>query len=192
MRSSYIKNNYGVIFNALILIHKPRLVVELGSLDGYSTYHIADSLKFNKEKENINSEFFSYDLWGDYQYKHGNYSEVKKMLEQNKVDGYVTLRKGNAFDVHNEFLDGSIELLHVDISNDGEKLINILMLWGRKLSKRGIILFEGGSHERDNIEWMVKYNFPKIKPALESLKGWEYKVLLPYPSMTLLSKKDVI
>jgi len=34
------------------------------------------------------------------------------------------------------------------------------------MKKGGVILLEGGSLERDNTEWMVKYNKPKIRPII--------------------------
>ena len=59
-----------------------------------------------------------------------------------------------------------------------------------KLKDDGIILMEGGSEERDNIEWMIKYNKPKIKPVLDkySLK-YDIKTIGKIPSITIIKKK---
>ena len=58
-----------------------------------------------------------------------------------------------------------------------------------KISNNGIVILEGGSEERDNFEWMKKFNFPKIKPVIDNIKSkYEVHVLQPFPSMTLIKK----
>jgi hypothetical protein len=55
------------------------------------------------------------------------------------------------------------DFLHLDISNTGEtinKLFNSINVNNK------IIVFEGGSIERDNIEWMVKYRKQPMNPLL--------------------------
>ncbi len=96
IRSSYKDNEYGNVFRALILSNKPSLVVECGVLDGYSTFHIAHALRFNRHR-GIHSEFFAYDLWEDYEYKHGDYEAVEEMLKSQNLDGFVNLTEGDAF-----------------------------------------------------------------------------------------------
>lgn len=192
MRSSYQENNYGNVFRALILAHKPKLVVECGVLDGYSTFYIANALRFNVQR-GIKSEFFAYDLWEEYEYKHGDFEEVREMLEKQHLDGFVNLTEGDAFEVAEVFDDNSVDFLHMDISNHGDKLLKTLDVWSDKISKDGIIAFEGGSKERDNVEWMVKYGFPSIREELINnpivYNNWDIQIFDPFPSMTLLYKK---
>ena len=89
--------------------------------------------------------------------------------------------------------DNSIDLLHIDISNNGDILVNMIDIWGGKLSPDGMIAFEGGSIERDNVEWMKKYNFKSIGETLMNnpmiKMEWCFQVLEPFPSLTLLWKK---
>ncbi|GAG58732.1 unnamed protein product, partial [marine sediment metagenome] len=80
VRSSYRKNNYGAVFRALIITHKPFCIVECGVLDGYSTFHIASALRFNYSR-GYNSNFIAYDLWDKYDYNHGNFKSVVKELK---------------------------------------------------------------------------------------------------------------
>ena len=48
---------------------------------------------------------------------------------------------------------------------------------------------EGGSDERDNIEWMNKYNKPKIKPVLQEFASkFNIKTIGNMPSITLITK----
>jgi len=66
-------------------------------------------------------------------------------------------------------------MMHVDISNDGYVIRNI-----SKYKNKGLIFFEGGSLERDNVDWMIKYKKPSINYC-----GVEYEVLIDkFPSMS--------
>lgn len=190
--SSYEKNNYGNIFRALILSHKPKLVVECGVLNGYSTYYIANSLKFNKINRGVDSVFNAFDIWDDYDYKHGKYSDVVKMLTVNNVAGYVKLNYGNAFEVFKNYKDNTIDFIHFDISNDGDILLKMLDTWGKKINKDGMIVFEGGSEERDN-GWIKTYNKKPIRHELinnpDIYTNWNIQIFDPYPSMTLMWRK---
>jgi predicted O-methyltransferase YrrM len=188
LRSSYKENNYGDIFRALILTQKPRLVVECGVLDGYSTMNIANALRFNVLERGISSKFFAFDLWDEYQYKHGDIENVVNMLISHGLGSYVLLGNGDAFEVSNNVLDGAVDFLHMDISNDGDILLKTLDCWGDKISPNGVIAFEGGSEERDN-GWIRKYNKRPIRPVLFDLKGWNFQIFDPYPSLTLLWRK---
>lgn len=192
-RSSYIENDYGSVFRALILSHKPKLAVECGVLDGYSTFHIAHALKFNATKRDIRCPFFAYDLWDDYEYKHGDFIEVEEMLESNGLGSYCNLTEGDAFEVSNIFDNNTVDFLHMDISNNGDTLIKTLEVWGKKISSSGMIVFEGGSDERDEVEWMKKYEFRKIKEVLFNepfvYENWVFQVLNSFPSLTLLWRR---
>ena len=193
IRSSYKENDFGSILRALVLAHKPKLVVECGVLDGYSTFYIASALRFNRHSRGISSEFFAYDLWEDYEYKHGDFEEVEEMLKSQKIDDHVNLTEGDAFEVAQVFDDGVVDFLHMDISNNGDKLIKTLEVWGNKISEDGMIAFEGGSEERDEVEWMVKYGFTSIRDTLINnsfvSNNWDMQIFTMFPSMTLLWKK---
>ena len=195
MRSSYAKNNFGGILRALILSHKPRFVIECGVLDGFSTFHIAHALKFNHEKMGCDNKFIAYDLWEEYKYKHGTFKDVAKMLRDqgNLLNRYVNLHYGDALEVYQYFADGKVDFLHMDISNDGDILRKTLDHWGSKISSGGIIAFEGGSPERDKIEWMIKHDRRPIAPEVvhASMTHPEFKaqVFTEFPSMTLFFKR---
>jgi hypothetical protein len=49
------------------------------------------------------------------------------------------------------------------------------------------MILEGGSDERDNVEWMIKYNKPKINPVVEKY-SYEYKIKIikKFPSITII------
>lgn len=193
MRSSYRENNFGNVFKALILAHKPSLVIECGVLDGYSTFNIAHALRGNRVNRGIESSFIAYDQWENYEYKHGSFDEVATMLrEAGLLDHYVNLHYGDAFDAATFFQCRSVDFLHMDISNDGEVLQKTIDIWGPKISQGGIIAFEGGSTKRDNIQWMKTFEKKPIVPVLEGLlhsKEWSFQVFTEFPSMTLIFKR---
>jgi hypothetical protein len=160
--SSYSENNIGQQLKEIILTYKPKKVVEFGVLNGYSTIHMAQALKEIGE-----GYVYAYDLWEKYPYRHSTKEKVLENLKKYKVENYVSLEDGDIF----EWIEKkeNFDLIHVDISNDGEKIQKIYnSLRANKNSKNSIILFEGGTKERDQIEWMVKYNKEKIYPLLES------------------------
>jgi predicted O-methyltransferase YrrM len=187
MRSSYEVNDYAKIFNAIVDVACPRVCVELGVLDGYSSVAIGKALKQN------GGHLDSWDLFEDYQFKHSTMSEVQNVLANNEITDYVTLRKGDAYKAHEYYQNHSVQLLHVDISNDGDTIDKIMVMWDEKIHNGGLIIFEGGTEERDNVEWMVKYNKPSIKKALESNKiikdNYVFCTYLAYPGLTVLLKR---
>lgn len=194
MRSSYIQNDYGkLLTNAVIALKPNPYFVELGVLDGYSTLHIAKGLKEIHRLYGIEAKLNAFDLFDDYEFKHGNQKEVQKLIDDNQLSQYVNLQKGDAYKVYDQFPDKRIEFLHVDISNTGDTIKNILEKWDIKMAPKGVILFEGGSEERDNIEWMKKYNMPSIKKELKTnqlvINNYMMATYFRFPSMTLLMRK---
>lgn len=193
MQSSYEKNNFGMILRALVLGHKPQMVVECGVLNGYSTFHIAHALRFNRIKRNIGSVFLAYDLFEDYEYNHGYQDMVEQQLKAQGLHFDCNVIKMDAFKVYDEYEDGSIDFLHFDISNDGDILLKMLDTWGHKINENGMIAFEGGSKERDD-GWIKKYNKKPIRPELINnpviYKNWDIQIMDLYPSLTLMWRKN--
>ena len=59
-----------------------------------------------------------------------------------------------------------------------------------KIIDSGVMILEGGSSDRDNIEWMLKYNKPKIREVLCKYENeYKIKVFNEYPSLTIITKK---
>lgn len=179
--SSYAANNYGDFFYGLMRVYRPKKVVELGTKAGYSAYHMARGLKANGK-----GRLYCYDLWEQYPLRSVPQSVAQKNLNRFKDIVKLTLR--DAIEV--DKLHQSIDILHIDISNDGEKLEHIIPKWIDKVHQ--LIIIEGGSRERDRIDWMVKFHRPPIRPWLKQLcrrYPVEYFTLEPFPSVTIISKK---
>ena len=199
IRSSYRENNFGEILQQYVLTWKPVSFVELGVLDGYSTLFIAQGVKQNQKMHNINAKLDAYDLFDDYAFKHGNQESVNMMLKEHGVGDYVNLIKGNAYEVYSRYPNmipnevKGIEFLHIDISNTGKVIHDLMELWHPKIGWRGVVAIEGGSDERDNVEWMKKYNMPSIKVELSTSelisKYYFIATYFKFPSLTILIRK---
>ena len=161
IESSYQKNNLGYTIYKTILELKPKIVVDFGILYGYSTIAIAQALKDLDQGGKV----IGYDLFEDYEYKNAVESVVKKNIDEYDVSNFVELKYGDFY----KWIDNpdDFDLLHLDISNTG----NIIDLAVKKLPNKDII-FEGGSKERDEEEWVEKYNKSKMNP-LKSKIGYE-------------------
>ncbi len=193
MRSSYRANNFGLIFTQTVLLRMPKIIVDLGILNGYSTIHLATAAKHLKETMGCDSHVYAYDLFSQYEYKHGLKDCVIKETERYDLKEYVTVTEMDAFEAAKEFEDESVDLIHFDISNDGDKIKKFLDVWNSKINPLyGIVLFEGGSEERDNISWMLEYNKPSIRKELfsNSIIKNEYNMFIynQFPSLTMLTK----
>lgn len=180
--SSYEENNYGELFYALMRIYKPAIVIELGTKAGYSAYHIARGLKANGK-----GHLYCYDLWEKYPYRSVPKSVAEKNLKKFKDIVSLTLRDTIGVEKKHKIVD----ILHIDISNDGEKLEKTVPAWIDKV--RQLIIIEGSSDERDKLDWMIKYKKIPIKKWLEEFSRRqshiEYLTIKPFPSITIIKKK---
>src|SRR3990167_9788102 len=134
MRSSYKENNYGELFKALVIIYNPRVIVECGILDGYSLLHMA-------EASSADSQIFAYDLFEDYEFKHGKKEEIQNTLDANFC-GNVKLIKQDAIEAAENHQDNSVGFLHIDISNDYDNLRKMFKAWHSKIKIDGLVVFE--------------------------------------------------
>ncbi|HOK41711.1 MAG TPA: class I SAM-dependent methyltransferase [bacterium] len=187
LNSSYKINNYGFLFESLIRIYKPNLCVELGCLEGYSSYYIVKGLKKNKK-----GKLIIIDLFEDYPFRHCTLQKFKKNIKQLKVEKYIKIIQGDVFEKIPLLPDDSIDFLHIDLSNNGELLNKIFLLCEVKLKNNCLILFEGGSVERDNIDWMKKYNKVPIRKFLNSKffkNNFQFFTFQLFPSLTICQKK---
>lgn len=179
--SSYEENNYGDLFYSLIRIYRPKTVVELGTKAGYSAFHIARGLKANGQ-----GMLHCYDLWEKYSF----HSVPQTVAEENTKD-FKNLINFNLRDaVGVDKLYKSIDVLHVDVSNEGGILEQIIPQWVDKV--RRFIIIEGGSDERDIVGWMIKYKKVPIAKWLTDFTNRrsdiEYFTIEPFPSVTIIHK----
>lgn len=176
--SSYEKNNYGDLFYSIIRVYRPKTVIELGTKAGYSAYHIARALNDNGQ-----GKLFCYDLWEKYPFH-----SVPKSVAQNNLKKFKNIIKFKLIEATKvSSLHKSVDILHIDISNEGGILNKIIPDWIKQT--RQLIIIEGGSAERDKIEWMLKYKKVPIEKWLKDFgrrHKIEYVTVEPFPSVTLI------
>jgi len=177
--SSYQEYNLGVILRNLVLRHCPKTIVEFGVLHGYSTVHMAQGLR-----QLGDGHLFGYDLWDKYPYRRTTLDMTQANLRRFGVDPFVTLAQVDFF----EWLENAthFDMLHVDISNDGDVIERMLSKLEPQINNGAIIVFEGGSIERDQHYWMVDYGKRPINPLQEKF-GFEI-LDERFPSISLMRK----
>lgn len=186
MESSYSQNSYGHLLHSLVRVHQPEICVEVGVLEGYSAKFIARALF-----ENQQGILHAYDIWEDYPYTHCTQKEAEEYLRSYIRTKHVVLKKMDAYSVPFAFQPNSIDFLHIDISNDGDNFRRMLELFHPKIKIGGIVVFEGGSKERDNT-WIKEHNKPSLHNEIETnallSENYQYITIDPWPSITICKK----
>lgn len=178
--SSYRTNNYCSIFQYLIERYKPEKVIEFGVLGGYSTISIAIALSKLKR-----GKIIGYDLFEDYKYNSYPLNSTLRNIRNAGLDEWVELKKCNVFeDLDWKRIVYKADFLHVDLSNDGDVVEMLIDVPGPK-----VIVFEGGSLSRDEVDWMVSSNRKRMNPLYKSYaKKYKITTIQEYPSMTVVER----
>ena len=156
---------FGDILYKKVMQYKPKIICDIGVLHGFSTYHLAKAAK------EIGSKVIAVDLFEDYEYNHGTLDQFVSNMKTNGVYDVIEVVK---MDYQQWLLSTrpKLDLIHLDASNTGDNLVKLMnvVLGDPK------ILFEGGTVARDNVDWMLKYNKPKIIETLKN-SGYSFRVL---------------
>ena len=173
MRSGYKTHlTYADIFKTVLFFASGLNVVEFGILDGFSLRCL---VKYAND-----AKITAYDIFEEF---NGNHA-VEERVRRDFADTGVDIRRGDMYDVLPKMEDDSIDVLPVDIANDGDAY-EFVLKHAKKVKAGGIILMEGGSDERDNVDWMVKYDKRKIKPVLDACR-LRHATVGSVPSMTII------
>jgi predicted O-methyltransferase YrrM len=165
--SSYRENDIGKTLYDLVIKLKPKTIVEFGTLHGYSAIAMAMACQENKVGHVV-----SYDLWNSYRHTHGEQCMVQDQIAELGLEKYITLEQGDL-----KHWDGSGDFVHIDVSNGGDTLKMI-----KSKNPTGVVVFEGGTVERDRVKWMIKYNRPTMGAS-----GVRYEIINPaFPGLSKL------
>ena len=178
MNSSYLsKIDFGDIIKIITQLNNPQSIVEFGILDGFSLQCFA-----NESSSTCNIE--AYDIFEEFI---GNGAKYDATIKKFNAYSKVSIHRGDFFKCITNFKNNSIDILHIDIANNGEVYDFAFTNYIHKIKKGGLMILEGGSKERDNIDWMLKYNKPKIQPIIQKYKDI-YKIFVvdKFPSMTIV------
>ena len=185
MNSSYKNNdiNYGDLIEAITITIKPKIIIEIGILDGYSL------TRFINATNQTTTKIFAYDIFDKFNGNHSNEDELKLRF---KDYPQVEIGYGDFYELHKNLINNSIDIIHIDIANNGDIYEYAIQNYLSKITSSGIMILEGGSKIRDEVEWMNKYNKPKINPIIEKYSNdysihYSIKNIGNHPSITLIS-----
>ena len=178
MTSSYSnKLTFGELIKTLVFLINPKKIVEFGILDGYSLTHFIHQSKSSCQIE-------AFDIFDDFNGNHANFNQI--MTKFSKFPN-VNIQKGDFYKMVHLVPNKSIDILHVDIANNGDTYEFVFKDYLKKMRKGGIILLEGGSNERDEVYWMKKYNKRSICEVLEHYnEKLNIHTIQSFPSMTII------
>jgi hypothetical protein len=181
MKSSYNNNiTYRDLLTGIVFSQHPKKIIEFGILEGASLKAFVDST-------DSSCEIIAYDIFDEF-----NGNGANKDALHNLFSNYVNVKieYGDFYKKITEIPDKSVDIMHIDIANNGDTYEYSIKHGLKKLSQNGILLLEGGSKQRDQVEWMDKYNKPKIQPILEKHKN-DYSIITigDFPSITSIRKK---
>ena len=178
--STYAWNDFSNEFALITKSVNPKLIVEFGIGNGYSL------LSFIKHSS-TDCIIRAFDIFDDFQYSAADYNTISDMFSEYKN---VTIRKINFYDAYKSCKNGTIDILHIDIANDADVYKFAVENYLPKMSEHGVMILEGGSEARDNVDWMDKYNKKKIKPYLDSISGdYIIHTINKFPSITIIKNK---
>lgn len=162
--SSYT-HEFGVEMYEQVLKHRPKKIHDIGVLNGFSTAYLAMAAK------EIGATVVAIDLFESYEYSSVSQKQFESNMSELGLLDTITVCKMSVHDWLK--LNDVSEFVHLDISNTGETLIDFF----DRVTGNPVVLFEGGSGERDACDWMLKYNKKKIIPTLRE-NGVQYDLLL--------------
>ena len=165
----YFKPNIGKTIYDYVIENKPKVIVEFGVLFGFSTVCMSQALR----DLNNGGKIYAFDLWEKSKYNHGQTIElVDDILKDYELQDFVKLDYGGSADSLSDIKD--VDLIHIDINNDGDRLMNFITDIKNKHKVNCDILFEGGIIERDNCWWMNEF---KKTPINHLRNNFDYVIL---------------
>jgi len=184
LKSSYAAHGYDALFYALARAWRPATYLEFGVLSGYSL--LSSSLAIH---DNGAGRAIGMDLFEDYEFTKDYKSAVQARIDTLQLGACCNLVQGSVYDVKPD--DMAVDVLHIDISNNGDVVRHFFETWLAHVGRA--ILFEGGGPSRDQVEWMVKFDKPRMFPVFEALAtanpGWAVYQVADYPTFTAMVRK---
>jgi hypothetical protein len=167
-----------IMYN-LVYKLKPTKIIEYGTFGGGTAVTMGLALRDLYETYGHIGHVESYDLFD--REANGKYvrdvqgpipmSISKKLVDDYELNDIVTIDYG---DFSKFTSDIKFDLLYFDIGNTGENVLDVYNLCKSSIESGSVILFEGGSHTRDNVPWMLN------KQKINSIRDiTNYKLLSP-------------
>ena len=168
--------DYSAVLKTICFGVGPKTITEIGIGTGYSLQCFIDS----SPRETV---IKAYDLFENFEGNHPLLNETKEKFPN------ISVENGDFFELYNLIEDNSLDILHVDVANDGKVYQFVLDHYIKKMTNRGVVVLEGGSETRDQIGWMKKYKKTPIAPVLERNRNvYGIETFGEDPSITLIKR----
>jgi len=155
----------------LIEAHRPRVLVELGSHHGVSYFAFCQAV----EKLGLDTRCFAVDTWkGDEHAGFYDESVFEKVKAHNETQysGFSRLVRSTFDDALSYFIDGSIDLLHIDGLHTLEAVRHDFETWLPKLSERAVVVMHDTNvRERGFGVFMFFEELQRQHPTFEFVHG---------------------
>ena len=153
------------ILYSKILTIKPKRIIEYGTGEGGTAIVMGLALKELFETEGHVGTITTYDTY-EKQSKGEIGSSPNHYTTSEKINSYglgttIRIDHGDFFEFCNN-PDKKFDLLYFDIDNDGDKLLEMYNGCKSNIEEGAVVIFEGGSTTRDNVDWMVSKNRTKM------------------------------
>ncbi len=163
------------IIVGLVVLFKPRVVVELGTGEGNESFVVGMALRKNKL-----GKLYSFDSYSE---RINNFEKkaddlVKFKAQMIGVSRYVEFIKCDVFKYTWE--GEKIDMLIIDIDNNYERLRRLCKAWFPHVKKNGFILIEGGYSKHGNCSRGI-YKFCIYLNA----QGYQTTLLPVYPGLVI-------
>jgi len=178
MQSSYstVELDYAAVLKSVCFSVNPLSIVEIGIGNGFSLDCFLDACPSE-------AVIKAYDIFDKFNGNHASFEKISNKFPT------ISLAEGDFFNLHLSLPDNSVDLLHIDIANNGNVYEFAFDNYIGKLTPKGIMILEGGSPERDGHDWMKRYEKPPINPLLKQNEN-NFKILTfgTIPSITLIKR----
>jgi hypothetical protein len=186
IESSFNLHNYWKIFYLIGKYCDVSSICELGILNGYSLLAMGMGTQDRKDKKNIH--IYGYDLFDDYPYKSSSRMDVELLIQKAALTNVELFQKSVMDTNYNVTIPKTADIYIVDLSNCGDVVASTLLQINWKKTK--MVVFEGGSKSRDNVDWMEKFKRKHMNPIFNHIKeSFNVVIFDDYPSLTIVTKK---
>ena len=125
---------------------KPKKIIEVGTGVGETTITMALALK-----ENGIGKIHSYDIWSDWNDGNTLFEECLESFKEWEVDDLIELKNFDFYEwIKLPVSERKFDIFYFDLNNNGDKLLDLYRSVKEDINDGSIVLFEGGSVERDN------------------------------------------